>query len=73
MAVAEDGDSDVVQACRDFGLTRSKIREWAREFRKGQNVTSDNPEGGEQCWPSMAVILRHSGQTGETGPGDRPG
>lgn len=48
MAIAEDGDSDVVQACRDFGLTRAKIREWSREFRKGQNVTSDNPEGGEQ-------------------------
>ena len=46
MALAEDGDADVVQTCRDFGLSRAKIREWTREYRKGQNVTSDNPEGG---------------------------
>jgi len=68
MAVAEDGDSDVVQACRDFGLTRSKIREWTREFRKGQNVTSDNPEGGEQMLAKYGRDLTAQAKQGKLDP-----
>ena len=68
MAVAEDGDSDVVQVCRDFGLTRSKIREWARDFRKGQNVTSDNPEGGEQMLAKYGRDLTELAKQGKLDP-----
>jgi ATP-dependent Clp protease ATP-binding subunit ClpB len=68
MAVAEDGDSDVVQACRDFGLTRSKIREWSRDFRKGQNVTSDNPEGGEQMLAKYGRDLTAQAKQGKLDP-----
>jgi ATP-dependent Clp protease ATP-binding subunit ClpB len=68
MAIAEDGDSDVVQACHDFGLTRSKIREWTREFRKGQNVTSDNPEGGEQMLAKYGRDLTAQAKQGKLDP-----
>ncbi len=68
MAIAEDGDSDVVQACRDFGLTRSKIREWTREFRKGQNVTSDNPEGGAQMLAKYGRDLTAQAKQGKLDP-----
>ena len=68
MAIAEDGDSDVVQACRDFGLTRAKIREWSREFRKGQNVTSDNPEGGEQMLAKYGRDLTTQAKQGKLDP-----
>ena len=68
MAVAEDGDSDVVQVCRDFGLTRSKIREWSRDFRKGQNVTSDNPEGSEQILAKYGRDLTELAKQGKLDP-----
>ena len=68
MAVAEDGDADVVQACRDFGLTRSKIRDWSREFRKGQNVTSDNPEGGAQMLAKYGRDLTELAKQGKLDP-----
>ena len=68
MAVAEDGDSDVVQVCRDFGLTRSKIREWARDFRKGQNVTSDSPEGSEQLLAKYGRDLTELAKQGKLDP-----
>ena len=68
MALSEDGDSDVVQVCRDFGLSRSKIREWAREFRKGQNVTSDNPEGGAQTLAKYGRDLTELAKSGKLDP-----
>ena len=68
MAVAEDGDPDVVQACRDFGLSRSKIREWARDYRKGQNVTSDNPEGGAQMLAKYGRDLTEQARQGKLDP-----
>lgn len=68
MAVAEDGDGDVVQVCRDFGLTRSKIREWSREFRKGQNVTSDNPEGDLQMLAKYGRDLTELARQGKLDP-----
>ena len=68
MAVAEDGDGDVVQVCRDFGLSRSKIREWSREFRKGQNVTSDNPEGGAQMLAKYGRDLTELAKQGKLDP-----
>ena len=68
MALAEDGDSDVVQVCRDFGLTRSKIREWSREYRKGQNVMSDNPEGGAQTLAKYGRDLTELARQGKLDP-----
>ena len=68
MAVAEDGDGDVVQVCRDFGLSRSKIRDWSREFRKGQNVTSDNPEGGAQILAKYGRDLTELAKQGKLDP-----
>ena len=68
MALAEDGDSDVVQVCRDFGLSRSKIREWTREYRKGQNVTSDNPEGGDQMLAKYGRDLTELARAGKLDP-----
>ncbi|MBP2641492.1 MAG: clpB1 [Firmicutes bacterium] len=44
LAVVEDGDSDVVKLCREFGLNRSGIQQLVAEFRQGRTITSDNPE-----------------------------
>jgi ATP-dependent Clp protease ATP-binding subunit ClpB len=68
MAVAEDGDSDVVQVCHDFGLTRSKIREWSRDYRKGQSVSSDNPEGGAQMLAKYGRDLTEQARQGKLDP-----
>ncbi|MCE5284718.1 MAG: ATP-dependent chaperone ClpB [Pelosinus sp.] len=43
-AIVEDGDSDVVELCRQFGLFRSRIQQIISEFRQGSHITSDNPE-----------------------------
>ena len=68
MALAEDGDNDVVKVCRDFGLTRSKIREWAKDYRKGKSVTSDNPEGGEQALAKYGRDLTALARDGKLDP-----
>ncbi|MBP2652456.1 MAG: clpB1 [Firmicutes bacterium] len=44
LAIAEDGDTDVVSVCKEFGLSRSHILQIISNFRGGDNVTTDNPE-----------------------------
>jgi ATP-dependent Clp protease ATP-binding subunit ClpB len=44
MALADDGDSDVVALCREFGLYKNRIKDIIAQFRQGRNITNDNPE-----------------------------
>ncbi|KAI4453203.1 atp-dependent clp protease [Holotrichia oblita] len=44
LAIINDGDSDVVKACREFGLTKSQVLNAVNQFRQGRTITSDNPE-----------------------------
>ncbi len=68
MAVAEDGDSDVVAACRDFGLTRGRILEVISSFRAGKQVTSDNPEESMQALAKYGRDLTDLAREGKLDP-----
>lgn len=49
MAITDDGDADLVKVCRDFGLTKNRIQEIITEFRRGQTITTDNPDENLQA------------------------
>jgi ATP-dependent chaperone ClpB len=68
MAVAEDGDSDVVGVCREFGLYRSRIREVVNHFRAGKQVTSDNPEESMQALAKYGRDLTALARQGKLDP-----
>ncbi len=68
LAVIEDGDSDVVQLCRDFGLVKSKIQDIVRELRGGQSITSDNPEEGYQALAKYGIDLTEQARAGKLDP-----
>ncbi|MDT8899792.1 ATP-dependent chaperone ClpB [Anaeroselena agilis] len=68
LAVAEDGDSDVVAACRDFGLNRSRILEVINGFRAGKQVTSDNPEESMQALAKYGRDLTDLARQGKLDP-----
>ncbi|SHI83543.1 ATP-dependent chaperone ClpB [Propionispora hippei] len=44
MALADDGDSDVVDLCRKFGLHRSRLQQLVSAYRQGRRITGDNPD-----------------------------
>jgi len=54
LAIVDDGDRDVVDICREFCLSRSKIKSTIKINRK-QNVTSDNPEEGYKSLEKYGV------------------
>lgn len=68
MAIAEDGDSDLVAACRDFGLTKSRIQEAISEFRRGQTITSDNPDENLQALNKYGRDLTELARQGKLDP-----
>ncbi|MDR3562749.1 MAG: ATP-dependent chaperone ClpB [Negativicutes bacterium] len=68
LAVIEDGDSDVVQLCRDFGFAKSRIQDIVKECRGGQCVTSDNPEEGYQALAKYCLDLTEQAKTGKLDP-----
>lgn len=68
MALVEDGDSDLVAACRDFGLTRSKIQEVINQFRQGQPLTSDNPDENLQALNKYGRDLTELAKAGKLDP-----
>lgn len=49
LAAVDDGDSDLVSLCREFGLNRSRIQQIINDFRRGRTITSDNPEESFQA------------------------
>lgn len=67
LAIAEDGDSEVVSICRDFNLTRSRIKAAIKAHRK-DNVTSDNPEQGFKALEKYGRDLTEAAQKGKLDP-----
>jgi len=68
LAVIEDGDSDIVQLCRDFGLVKTKIQDIVKECRGGESITSDNPEEGNQALAKYCFDLTEQARTGKLDP-----
>lgn len=48
VAIVDDGDHDVVDLCRQFGLYRNRIEQILKELRRNGNIASDNPDQGQQ-------------------------
>ncbi|CUH97085.1 Chaperone protein ClpB [Propionispora sp. 2/2-37] len=44
LAVVDDGDSDVVDLCRRFGLHRSRLQQMLSTYRQGQDISSGNTD-----------------------------
>ncbi|SFM12659.1 ATP-dependent chaperone ClpB [Pelosinus propionicus] len=68
LAIVEDGDSDVVEFCREFGLHRSRIQQIVKEYRQGQRITSDNPEEGYQALSKYGRDLTEMAKQGKLDP-----
>lgn len=67
LAVVEDGDSDVVAVCREFGLVKNKIQSAIKTHRK-DNVTSDNPEEGYKALEKYGRDLTEQARKGKLDP-----
>lgn len=67
LALVEDGDSDTVAVCREFGLNKSKIESVIKANRK-QNVTSDNPESGYKSLEKYGRDLTDAARRGKIDP-----
>lgn len=67
LAVVEDGDSDVIEVCKEFGLNKSKIKSTIKTHRK-ENVTSDNPEEGYKALEKYGRDLTEQARKGKLDP-----
>jgi ATP-dependent Clp protease ATP-binding subunit ClpB len=68
LAVVEDGDSDVVNICQEFGLHRNRIKQTVAEYRQGQRITNDNPEEGYQALSKYGRDLTDMAKKGKLDP-----
>ncbi|WP_371375977.1 ATP-dependent chaperone ClpB [Sporomusa aerivorans] len=68
MAVAEDGDSELTAACRDFGLTKKRILEVVNQFRQGQSITTDNPDENLEALNKYGRDLTELARQGKLDP-----
>ncbi len=68
LAIIDDGDNDVVQLCKQFGLSRSRIQKIVNEYRKGQRVTTDNPEDGYKALEKFGRDLTEMAKQGKLDP-----
>ena len=68
LGIVDDGDSDVVHLCKQFGLNRSRIQKIINEYRQGQRITSDNPEEGYQALEKYGRDLTKMAEQGKLDP-----
>lgn len=68
LAIVEDGDADVVTACKELGLSRSRMLRIINEFRGGRTVTSDNPEEAMQALNKYGRNLTDLARDGKLDP-----
>ncbi|WP_378956655.1 ATP-dependent chaperone ClpB [Pelosinus sp. sgz500959] len=68
LAIVDDGDHDVVQLCKQFGLHGSRIQKIISEYRKGQRITNDNPEEGYNSLEKYGRDLTKMAEQGKLDP-----
>lgn len=67
LAMIEDGDREVIEVCREFGLTKNKVKSVIKTNRK-DNVTSDNPEDGYKALEKYGRDLTEQAKRGKLDP-----
>lgn len=67
LAIVDDGDSDVVEVCKEFGLHKSRIKSVIKTHRK-ESVTSDNPEDGYKALEKYGRDLTEQARKGKLDP-----
>ncbi|HWR40612.1 MAG TPA: ATP-dependent chaperone ClpB [Patescibacteria group bacterium] len=68
LALADDGDSAVVQIFKESGLTRHRMEPVVAAFRQGRNVTCDNPEESLQALTKYGRDLTELASQGKLDP-----
>lgn len=68
LAIVEDGDSDVVAICHEFGLHRSRIKQIVTTHRAGGTITSDNPEEAFQALNKYGRDVTEQARQGKLDP-----
>lgn len=68
LALVEDGEQEVTQVCREFGLVRSRLLQIIADFRGGRHVTSDNPEESMQALSKYGRNLTDLAKEGKLDP-----
>ncbi|QJW47426.1 ATP-dependent chaperone ClpB [bacterium BFN5] len=68
LAIVEDGDSDVVAICHEFGLHRSRIKQIVTTYRAGGTITSDNPEEAFQALNKYGRDVTEQARQGKLDP-----
>ena len=68
LAIVDDGDSDVINLCKQFGLHRSRIQKIISEYRQGQHITNDNPEEGYKNLEKYGRDLTEMARLGKLDP-----
>ena len=67
LAIATDGSDDVQKICREFGLTKDRIKTSIKKNRK-QNVTNGNPEQGFKALEKFGRDLTAVARSGKLDP-----
>ncbi len=67
LAIATDGSDDVQKICREFGLTKDRIKTSIKKNRK-QNVTNGNPEQGFKALEKFGRDLTAAARSGKLDP-----
>lgn len=67
LAIATDGDEEIIKVCGEFGLNKSKISSVVKKNRK-DNVTSDNPEDGYKALEKYGRDLTEQARNGKLDP-----
>lgn len=68
LAIVEDGDSDVVDLCRRFGLHRKRVNEIVRQHRQGKRITGNNPEEERRMLNKYGRDLTEMARQGKLDP-----
>jgi ATP-dependent Clp protease ATP-binding subunit ClpB len=68
LAIAREGDREVVQLFQDYGLSREKLLQALKEVRGSQRVMSDNPEASYEALEKYSRDLTKLAREGKIDP-----
>lgn len=68
LSLVEDGDQEVVELCRKFGVVKAKLQAIINEYRQGKNLTSDNEEDSTKILEKYGQDLTHKAKDGKLDP-----